>query len=137
MILAFHPPQVVLLLISLALHLQESFLLLIHLVNIPRQILTVAVMNLQLLPNGARHHPVMEARVMEGAIQESATAGGEIAEKTGTEREIMTEEKGKGVAGGDVPGADQEKGREAIAIGGIEVIAMGIVIGTGMKERRR
>ena len=51
----------------------------------------------------------------------------------------MTEEKGKGVAGGDVPGADQEKGgisskgsfqkefsgREAIAIGGIEVIAMG------------
>ena len=28
----------------------------------------------------------------------------------GTEREIMTEEKGKGVAGGDVPGADQEKG---------------------------
>merc|ERR1711963_578984 len=63
--------------------------------------------------------------------------GGEIAEKTGTEREIMTEEKGKGVAGGDVPGADQEKGREAIAIGGIEVIAMGIVIGTGMKERSR
>ena len=33
--------------------------------------------------SGARHHPVMEARVMEGAIQESATAGGEIAEKTG------------------------------------------------------
>lgn len=137
MILAFHPPQVVLLLISLALHRQESFLLLIHLVNIPRQILTVAVMNPQLLLNGALHHPVMEARVMEGAIQESATAGGEIAEKTDTEREIMTEEKGKGVAGGDVPGADQEKGREAIAIGGIEVIAMGIVIGTGMKERKR